>query len=437
MPWYKSGTVSVTQNSNAVIGTGTAFIANGRVGDAFQGPDGDWYEVTNIASDTAMSVAPNYRGATNPAGSYALAPMQGYNKDTADALRAASLQVGDALDGLDESVAEAAESAATATAAKIAAQASATAAAGSASASETSKNEAATSATASAASAAGAAGSATAANTSKVAAAQSETNAATSATNSGNSATAAANSAAASAASAGTAANLGVGKGFIEGLQMVWVSLTSIQVLPGSCYMPNLSRVYKVPATLTVAPPAGVTGFGHIYLYDNAGTPALEMVTTDPVSYWNDARNKTGDATRRYIGSVLLSSGSAFNFRHYPSQGRVSYTYGTPALSPFNVLSGGTATTATVVSAAAICPPTATHVEGLLSASGTGSVYIGNEEYATPLSGSNWLFAALTTGYMAVSIPFALNNSLRRFQYLVAGGGTSAFVSVSGYIFGR
>jgi hypothetical protein len=88
MPWYKSGTVAVVLNSNAVIGTGTAFIANSRVGDAFRGPDGGWYEVTNIASDTALSISPNYQGATNASGIYALAPMQGYVKDSADALRA-------------------------------------------------------------------------------------------------------------------------------------------------------------------------------------------------------------------------------------------------------------------------------------------------------------------------------------------------------------
>lgn len=88
MPWYKAGTVSVVLNSNAVIGAGTAFIANSRVGDGFRGPDGGWYEVTNIASDTALSISPNYQGATNGAGVYALAPLQGYVKDSADALRA-------------------------------------------------------------------------------------------------------------------------------------------------------------------------------------------------------------------------------------------------------------------------------------------------------------------------------------------------------------
>lgn len=97
MPWYKSGSVNVTQNSNAVIGTGTAFIANSRVGDGFRGPDGGWYEVTNIASDTALAIDPPYQGATNASGSYALAPLQGYVKDSADALRALVNQFGGVL----------------------------------------------------------------------------------------------------------------------------------------------------------------------------------------------------------------------------------------------------------------------------------------------------------------------------------------------------
>lgn len=87
MPWYKSGTVSCTQNSTTVTGTNTAFAANARVGDAFQGPDGRWHEVVNVASDTVLSISPAYLGATVPAGNYALAPMQGYVKDSADALR--------------------------------------------------------------------------------------------------------------------------------------------------------------------------------------------------------------------------------------------------------------------------------------------------------------------------------------------------------------
>ncbi|MDU8542890.1 MULTISPECIES: hypothetical protein [Pseudomonas syringae group] len=88
MPWLKTGTVSVTQNSNAVIGSNTAFISGGRVGDGFRGPDGNWYEVINISSDTALSIYPAYQGATVGAGIYMLAPLQGYVKEAADQLRA-------------------------------------------------------------------------------------------------------------------------------------------------------------------------------------------------------------------------------------------------------------------------------------------------------------------------------------------------------------
>lgn len=100
MPWYRTGTVSVTLNSNAVVGTGTAFVANSRVGDAFLGPDGGWYEITNIASNTALSITPNYRSASNATGVYALTPVQGYTKDLADQARAMIQQWGAIAAGL-------------------------------------------------------------------------------------------------------------------------------------------------------------------------------------------------------------------------------------------------------------------------------------------------------------------------------------------------
>lgn len=181
MTWSRAGTVSVTQNSNAVIGTGTAFIGDGRVGDAFIGPDGALYEVTNIASNTALAIAPAYKGGSSATGVYALAPMQGYNKATADALREASLQVGDALNGLDESVAESAASAATATAANNEARASAATAVSAASAASASETNAAVSKSDAASSAASSISSAAAALASKNAAAISEANAAASA----------------------------------------------------------------------------------------------------------------------------------------------------------------------------------------------------------------------------------------------------------------
>ncbi|POF88229.1 phage tail protein [Pseudomonas putida] len=97
MPWYRSGTVAITAGQTTVTGTGTNFPESSRVGDAFQGPDGRWYEVTNIASGTVISILPAYLGATVAAGSYGLAPMQGYVKESADRLRQLVDQYGGTL----------------------------------------------------------------------------------------------------------------------------------------------------------------------------------------------------------------------------------------------------------------------------------------------------------------------------------------------------
>nr|WP_238343362.1 hypothetical protein [Pseudomonas sp. RW3S2] len=97
MPWYRAGTVSITAGQTTVTGTGTNFSLNARVGDAFQGPDGRWYEVANIASATVMGILPAYQGATVAAGAYGLAPMQGYVKEAADRLRQLVDQFGGTL----------------------------------------------------------------------------------------------------------------------------------------------------------------------------------------------------------------------------------------------------------------------------------------------------------------------------------------------------
>uniref|UniRef100_UPI0018C25CE6 phage tail protein n=1 Tax=Pseudomonas putida TaxID=303 RepID=UPI0018C25CE6 len=83
-----------------VTGTGTNFSANCRVGDAFLGPDGNWYEVTNIPSSTVLSILPAYKGATVAGGSYSVTPVQGYDKNLRDAINAVVQQWGGALAGL-------------------------------------------------------------------------------------------------------------------------------------------------------------------------------------------------------------------------------------------------------------------------------------------------------------------------------------------------
>lgn len=100
MPWANQGTVAITAGQTTVTGTGTDFAASSRAGDAFIGPDGLIYEVTNIASAAVLSIQPPYRSATVAAGAYVLVPIQGYPKQLADQVSAIVQQWGATLAGL-------------------------------------------------------------------------------------------------------------------------------------------------------------------------------------------------------------------------------------------------------------------------------------------------------------------------------------------------
>lgn len=99
--WYSSGTVTATNNSNIVTGVSTQFIANVRVGDGItiQGSSA-LHEVINIASNTQLTIKPNYMGATGGGKQFACAPLLGYDKDLSDAFNQLRLQFGDKLANL-------------------------------------------------------------------------------------------------------------------------------------------------------------------------------------------------------------------------------------------------------------------------------------------------------------------------------------------------
>lgn len=84
MLWYNVGTVAVTLNSKNVTGSGTAWLANVRNGDAFRGPDGQIYLVENVATNTSLTISPAYASATGTGRPYAIVPVQGYQRDLAD-----------------------------------------------------------------------------------------------------------------------------------------------------------------------------------------------------------------------------------------------------------------------------------------------------------------------------------------------------------------
>jgi hypothetical protein len=75
--WYRSGTAAFTNGNATVTGSGTAWIANASIGEGLLGPDGRTYEITDIASNTSLTISPAYLGSTASGQSYAIAPLRG------------------------------------------------------------------------------------------------------------------------------------------------------------------------------------------------------------------------------------------------------------------------------------------------------------------------------------------------------------------------
>lgn len=71
MSLYVSGTCNMTNGSAAVVGVGTAFVANVAIGDGFIiSGDAVYYTVASVTDDTHLALSANYAGATGTGKSY-------------------------------------------------------------------------------------------------------------------------------------------------------------------------------------------------------------------------------------------------------------------------------------------------------------------------------------------------------------------------------
>jgi len=84
MAWYDTGTVSVTNGSTTVTGSGTNFVSGARIGEGFAGPDGRLYEIESITSATVLVLADVYLGSTQSGQDYKIVPTQSLTADLAN-----------------------------------------------------------------------------------------------------------------------------------------------------------------------------------------------------------------------------------------------------------------------------------------------------------------------------------------------------------------
>lgn len=171
--------------------------------------------------------------------------------------------------------------------------------------------------------------------------------------------------------------------GYINGLQLEWVSTTQVRVATGAAQLESTRQILVVPSALTISPSLANSTWYHCYIYDNSGTAALECPTTAPASPWvGTARSKSGDSTRRYVGSFRTdSSANIYNFFTEGAGGLQLVRWRNDVTNDNRILTNGSATTNTNVDASSRAPVTARAIEvTIYNLATTGVCYFDTNE---------------------------------------------------------
>ena len=225
-----------------------------------------------------------------------------------------------------------------------------------------------------------------------------------------------------------------LGTDYITGLKLTWAGDDALTIGTGAAYLPAARPILVSTAiALTGMTLANSTEY-HVYLYDSSGTPAAEYVTTAPAApYFGTARTKTGDTSRRYIGSFFTdATGDIRYFVHDPQSGQIKYARDAVTATPYRVANELTATSATSVSCSGIIPATATNAYMRIRNSADQQLYIGDSALSTSVFHSAII---AVNGLVYADIPV----TSQAFYYLFgAAVGSGAFYGdVVGYTFER
>lgn len=222
--------------------------------------------------------------------------------------------------------------------------------------------------------------------------------------------------------------------GYIDGLGMQYVGPAAVTIKSGAAYIPSVGKVVRNDSDMALSGLSlTASSWNHIYVYPNSGVLAPEISTTAPASPYNGtARTKTGDTSRRYVGSVYVGSGGAiYNFRMVGS--RFFYQEAETAL---RVLSNGTSTTEASLSLSGRVPVAS--VVALLRVdnnSSTQYVHFGNsvDSASGPPSGS----ITSSRPQQIATFEFPLDDSQTLTYWFPAATTSGVYVSVLGYTFER
>lgn len=221
-----------------------------------------------------------------------------------------------------------------------------------------------------------------------------------------------------------------INKRFIRGLDLT-VSTTTVTVSAGSAVIPSTGAPLEVsaPVTANIGATTASTWY-HVYLYSNNGTPAIEISTTLPTQYAYPAHTKTGDTSRRYLGSFRVDS--AGTVRGLDAIDGVAMYRGDWS-TVGRMLAGGTAQSITAVAIDTVVPVTAQTI-----------IHTTDNKASTGIS--QFLTTSGADGYMSTCFPGGKyinpNTPLRSYpniyyQYVTAPTGGGLYIDIGGYKYAR
>lgn len=200
----------------------------------------------------------------------------------------------------------------------------------------------------------------------------------------------------------------------------------TVRVGSGVAYLPDTIRLSTdSDLTTTLVAPAP-SQWRHVYIYKTTGGPAIEAVTTAPTApYQGTARLKTGDSSRRYVGSIWVdSTGFLTPILHvHPGQYSNRIFLLSPngiAASQVALILNGVFQTPTVVNAGTlgVVPVTARVIQISVDNAASLPVYLSNPDMGT-VSSTNHLrrFKAGMQG--SADLPLSTD---QRFSYVFGAG---------------
>lgn len=227
----------------------------------------------------------------------------------------------------------------------------------------------------------------------------------------------------------------------------------TVAVGEGYCFLPSGRRLMTT-GTSAVIPASQPIGWIHAYAAETANnTLGLELSTTAPdVAYRGTARTKTGDATRRYLGSGRIETvGKLRGGRHTTVGSRGNYvildhstvSFQTPPQALNLSILALTAPAQQTIDLMPYIPPTAVVVELKVSNLSNMTVYVGRPSLGTlsrntrvmdVAPNNNLVFRMRLDADQAVTLLASATGLLGNVVTIAAG---NVIVEVVGYLFDR